>query len=109
MVRLTGVQQMTSINTLQGARAYQAALAGLGWAMARINAGGTCADVNAQSAFTLPSLSGFSVRLTCTMQHYTEGEKAPAVFMLNALSEFGAYGGRDYVSRELESSMVKVN
>ena len=107
MVRLSGVQHATSTYALQGARAYQAARAGLGWAIAEINAGGGCVDVNAQTALALPDLHGFTVKLTCTLATYQEASDNPAIYQLAALSEFGAYGGADYVSRELEMAMVK--
>lgn len=107
MVRLSGVQHATSIHALQGARAYQAAGAGLGWAIAKISISGGCVDVNAQTALTLPGLPGFTVNLTCTLASYKEGSDIPGIYRINAHSEFGAYGGVDYVSRELEVSIVR--
>jgi MSHA biogenesis protein MshP len=107
MVRLSGVQNATVTYALQGARAYQAAKAGLGWSIAKISAGGTCVDVNAQTALTLPSLPGFTVNLTCTLTTYHESSDNYGIYQINAHSEFGAYGGADYVSRELEASIVK--
>lgn len=109
MVRLTGVQQTTSLYALQGARAYQAARAGLEWAVARINNGGSCADVNAQTALTFPDMDGFSVALSCSSALYTEGGKTPSVYQINALSRFGSYDSADYVSRQLEASVVMNN
>lgn len=107
MVRLSGVQHATSTYALQGARAYQAARAGLGWAIAKISAGGGCVDVNAQTALTLSDIPGFTVNLTCTLVSYQEGSDNPKIYHINAHSEFGAYDGVDYVSRELEASIVK--
>jgi len=107
MVRLSGVQHTTSIYALQGARAYQAAKAGLGWSIAKISAGGGCTDVNAQTVLILPDLPGFTVKLTCTLASYQEGSDTVGIYHINAHSEFGAFGGVDYVSRELEVSIVK--
>jgi len=107
MVRLSGVQHATSAYALQGARAYQAASAGLGWAIAKISAGGSCVDVNAQAALAFPGLDGFTVKLTCSLASYQEGSDTPGIYQINAHSEFGAYGGIDYVSRELDVSIVK--
>lgn len=109
MVRLSGVQQMTSLYVLQGARAYQAARAGLEWAIARINNGGSCIEVNAQSALTFPDMTGFTVTLACTSSAYTEGSKNPVVYQINSLSQYGAYDSSDYVSRQLEVSVVMGN
>jgi MSHA biogenesis protein MshP len=108
MVRFSGVQLATTAYALQGARAYQTARAGLGWAIAKISTGGgTCADVSAQTALTLPNLPGFTVKLACTLTTYQEGSDSYGIYQINAHSEFGAYGGADYVSRELEVSIVK--
>jgi MSHA biogenesis protein MshP len=107
MVRFSGVQHATTAYALQGARAYQAAKAGLSWAIAKISAGGGCVDVNAQTALTLPDLSGFTVKLACSLTTYQEGSYTYGIYQINAHSEFGAYGGADYVSRELEVSIVK--
>ena len=107
MVRLSGVQQATSSYALQGAKAYQAAKAGLGWAVAKISTGGSCVDVNAQTALTVPDLTGFTVSLNCISASYQEGNDTPVIYQFGAHSEFGAYSGGDYVSRELEVSIVK--
>lgn len=107
MVRFSGVEHMTSTYALQGARAFQASKAGLGWAIAAIKAGGTCTEVNAQTALTFPGLTGFTVALSCSSSSYQEGSNTPILYQLNAHSEFGAYGSPDYVSREIEVSMVK--
>lgn len=107
MVRLSGVQIGTSIYALQGARAYQAARAGLEWANARINNGGGCTEVNAQTALTFAGIAGFTVKLSCSSQTYSEADQNPVVYRINALSQFGAYTGGDYVAREVEVSIVK--
>ncbi len=109
MVRLTGVQQMTSVYTLQGARAYLAARAGLEWSIARITLGGSCVEVNAQTALSFADMSGFTVKLTCTSSVYSEGSKNPVVYQINSLSQYGAYDSADYVSRQLEVSIVMNN
>ncbi len=109
MARLSGVQQMTSVYALQGARAYLAAKAGLEWAIARINNGGSCTEVNAQTALTFADITGFTVKLTCTAIAYTEGSKNPVVYQINSLGQYGAYDGADYVSRQLEVSVVMNN
>jgi len=109
MMRLTGVQQATSIYALQGARAYQAARAGLEWAIARISNGGSCTEINTQTSLTFPDITGFAVTLTCTSSLYNEGNKTPVVYQINSLSQFGAYNSDDYVSRQLEVSMVMSN
>lgn len=109
MARFAGVQTATTTYALQGARAYQAAKSGLGWAVARISppANGTCANVTAQATLTFPNLPGFIVSLGCTSATYQEGATTSTVFRLNALSEFGVYGSADYVSRQMEATIVR--
>ncbi len=107
MVRLSGVQFGTSVYALQGARAYQAARAGIEWAMARIHIGGGCAEINAQTAMAFAGLDGFSVKLTCSSQTYSEADESLTFYRIDALSQFGSYSGNDYVAREIEMSMVK--
>lgn len=107
MVRLSGVQFGTSTYAMQGARAYLAARAGIEWASARINNGGTCTDIDAQSALTFPGITGFTVTLSCSSQTYSEANQNPTVYRIHALSQFGNYTGFDYVAREVEASIVQ--
>jgi len=107
MVRLSGTQFSTFNQALQGARAYQAARAGVEWAAARIGHGGNCADINAQSAMTFSGLDGFSVRLSCSAETFSEADQTPTVYHLNALSQFGAYTDADYVAREIAVTLVR--
>jgi MSHA biogenesis protein MshP len=107
MVRLAGVQLSTFNHTLQGARAYQAAHAGIEWGLGRINNGGSCADVSAQTAMSFTGLQGFSVRMSCSSQTYTEADQNLTVYRLNALSQFGSYTSSDYVARQIEVTMVR--
>ncbi len=107
MVKLSGVQTSTFNAVLQGARAYQAAKAGIEWSIARINNGGGCGDVNAQTAMSFSGLNGFSVRLTCSSQDYSEGDQNPVVYRINALGSFGSYSDSGYVAREMEITLVK--
>lgn len=106
MVRLSAHQISTSINALQGARAYQAARAGIEWSIARIANGGSCTDLNTQTAMVFNGLDGFSVRINCSSQTYSEADKTVNVFRINALSQFGSYSDNDYVAREIEKSIV---
>lgn len=106
MVKLSGVQRSTSVFVLQGARAYQAAKAGVGWAMARISAGGSCADITTQSPLSFTDIYGFSVSLTClSSAPLAEGGNNYVVYKVTALSEYGAYNSGDYISRKVEVSI----
>jgi len=106
MASLMGVETATSTDALQGARAYQSARAGIEWALARINNGGDCDDVNAQTAMGFAGLEGFSVRLTCSSTSYSEADQSWTVYRVKALSQSGAYGSNDYYARELEITLL---
>lgn len=108
MVRFSGVQRSTFNAALLGARAYQAAHAGIEWGVARIdNGGGACADIAAQTAMSFSGLEGFTVRMSCTSQNFSEADQTLTIYRINALSQFGAYSGSDYVARQLEVTLVK--
>jgi len=107
MVRISGVQLSTFNYSLLGAKAYQASRAGIEWGIARIDNGGGCADVNAQSAMNFNGLEGFNVRLTCTSQGFSEADQNLTIYRINALSQFSGYTSSDYVARELDVTIVK--
>jgi len=106
MVKLSGVQHATSIFSIQGARAYQSARAGVGWAIARVSAGGACSDVTSASPLTFTDINGFSVSLACSSQSFSEGTDNPVIYKITALSEFGVYSSANYISRRIEVSIV---
>ena len=107
MLKLSALQHRTFDEALQGAKAYQAARAGIEWAIARVNNGGNCTDIGVQTAMTFSGLEGFSVGLSCSSTTYSEADSNMAVYRINALSQFGHYADSDYVAREIEVSIVK--
>ncbi|MEY4717971.1 MAG: hypothetical protein RL563_589 [Pseudomonadota bacterium] len=109
MVTLQGVQTQTTLDALQGARAYQAARAGIEWSLARLSNGGSCSDVSAQTAMAFNGLEGFSVRLTCSASSYSEATQTLNFYRINALSQSGSYGGSDYWVREVEITFFRAN
>jgi len=106
MVKLSAVQHATSVYVLQGARAYQAARAGVERAGAIISAGGGCAGVSTPSSLSFTGIEGFTVKMTCNSQVYSEGAMTLVVYKISALSEFGLYSSANYISRSIEVSIV---
>ncbi len=116
MVRLNKVQLITAEYALQNARAYQAARAGLGWASATINVQTSnnqgCNAVNTVSTanpLNLPAMAGFTISLACTQvpnKLYQENKGSYYIYVIHALSEWGAYNSQDYVSRQLEKTII---
>lgn len=101
MVTMSGVQSRTTLWALQGARAYHAARSGLEW-------GGFQALVNNScSASTTLTVDGFTVTLACQPEGpIIEGGQSYSVYRLTSLAEWGAYGGFDYVSRQLTARVT---
>jgi len=106
MVKLSGVQHATSIFSIQGARAYQAARAGVGWAVARVSSPIDCVDIDAAPAMSFADINGFSVSLSCTSQTFSEGTDNLVIYKITALSEFGVYNSANYISRSTEISII---
>ncbi len=75
MVRLTTAQQAMSNQDLLGARAGQAARAGVEWGLFQLRGATPCAATTTLTDFR--ALTGFTVTVTCSANEYNEGELAP--------------------------------
>jgi MSHA biogenesis protein MshP len=120
-LRLTGAEQATVNQQVQGARANQAARAGLEWAFFRLKtAGATCAAIQSATLADFVTDTGYRVTLTCTMNTYAEGQ-TPAgdsllknIFQLTATAcngagascpDNGSVTAQDYVERRRSASI----
>ena len=118
MVRLSGVQHATSTYAIQGARAYQAAKAGIEWAIASIpppsippippiDSDEVCNNIKDASPLSFPDINGFLITIkTCDPYPFSEGADSHVVYKITALSEYGAYNSANYISRNIEVSIV---
>lgn len=102
-VRLTGVQQQTVTLSLQGARAYAAARAGVEWGIYQA-LNGSCGA--ASLSLSEVGLAGFSVATTCAASTHTEGAATTTVFNVEAFARSGVYGMPDYVSRRVRATVT---
>ncbi|GAB3410000.1 agglutinin biogenesis protein MshP [Massilia agilis] len=111
MITVFTSQQSASALDEQGARAYQAARAGIEWGLYQQQIASSC--VKAKTSFGLPpgtSLSGFTVSVTCEQLGNDEDPLARWVIHAWACSEPAADGNcpndnpsnADYVAREME-------
>lgn len=106
--------------SVQGARAYEAARAGLEWATYQVkDPNGTIApgatnlpDCFATKTLALPAPMGsFNVQVTCTRypayaaspNFHEEGGKRSAFYVVISTATLGTVGSVDYVERRLES------
>lgn len=103
-VRLTAVQQQTTVLAIQGARAYAAARAGVEAAIYDALINGSC---GAQTvALSEGGLTGFTVDVNCSSTTHTEGATTNTVYVIDAFAQAGAYGSPDYVSRRIRSKVT---
>lgn len=107
---LATTQQKSETLDVQGARAYQAAYAGLQWGTFQALRNGTCAG--STSIALAGSLAGFAVTVQCTATPYTEASAAHNIYRIvatgcnpaNAGACPGTQGGY-YVERQLEATL----
>lgn len=100
LINITGVQRQTSTLTLQSARAYQAARAGIEWGIDRVVNSASCVGTTELN----PRIGNFTTTVLCnTVGTYNEDGIEVTIFRITAESEYGDYGDIDYVSRELEA------
>lgn len=122
-VRLAMHAHATGASAVQGARAYEAARAGIEWAAYQIrDPNGTLAPgatnlancFASPSALTLPAAMGnFRVAVTCARfpsfaaspNFHEEGDKRSAYFLVTATASFGTAGSAEYVERRLEAQI----
>ncbi len=106
MISLSVVQHSTVVMSLQGARAMQAARAGLEYGIFQATQNDNCAA----NTLTFPTdgiaLQSFSVAVTCTRSAHDEGTTAVNFFTLTATATSGTYAlganaNPDFVSRRI--------
>ena len=103
-VRLTAVQQQTTVLAIQSARAYAAARAGIETAIYEALVNGNCGS--ASQALSEGGLAGFTVDTTCSSSSHQEGPQTTTIFVIDAFARAGSYGSPDYVSRRLQSKVT---
>lgn len=106
LVNLTTVQQTTSSLDIQGARAYQAARAGIEWGLYRQLRVGSCVAV---SSFVVPA-NGFTVTVQCilttgpgALQRYQVVAVACNQPVNGACTAAATSNSPDYVRRRLQA------
>ncbi|MDZ7642984.1 MAG: hypothetical protein U5K76_01365 [Woeseiaceae bacterium] len=103
-VRLTAVQQQTTVLAIQGARAYAAARAGVEQAVYDALVNGNCGGTTLNLAEG--GLAGFVVEVGCASTVHAEGASTTTVYTIEAFAQAGAYGTPDYVSRRLRTTVT---
>ena len=107
MVSLSTVQHTSSALDVQGARAYQAARAGIEWGLYRQLRANDCAQ---PTSFAVPASGGFTVTVRCTLtagpgtlQRYQLVATACNQPSNGACSAASASNNSDYVQRVVQA------
>jgi len=99
MLNISNSMQVTSIQDLQGTRAYWAAKAGMQWAASRIQSTSACAV----SSF---ALDGFTITVTCSANSYTEGSTSKTIYWVESTAVTAgaiSVGGIGYAERAVNA------
>ena len=109
MINARVVQQTTLVYSLQGARAMQAARAGIEWGIYQVFPPSpqlpSCLTTNPTFEATGAALDKFTIELDCTLSTHTEGTTLITTYQLTSTATTGVYGTLDYVYRSLEASV----
>jgi len=109
-VTLSTTQHTSSAQDVMGARAYQAARAGIEWGAYQLlrTAGGCGAATQNLPAGTLAgTLSGFSVNVVCATSTHTEAGTTVDMYQLTSTARQGVAGTPSYVEREIRVVIAK--
>lgn len=113
MVTLARTSHMSGALDIQGARAYQAARAGIEWVAWQVvdpqNLQPTPTPCPAATTVTFPgtTLAAFTVNVTCTRMLVMDGATQVAVYQVTSTATSGLWGSVDYVERQIQGSFGK--
>lgn len=114
-VTLSTTQQQSAALDVLGARAYQAARAGIEWgayqvlpASAAAFATACRAGTTSQAVAPLPNtLAGFSVNASCSATSHVEGTSTLWVYSLTSTATQGTVATPDYVERQMAVTIAQ--
>lgn len=109
MVTISGAQHTSSALDIQGARAYQAARAGIEWGVHRVVNGSACFASPSSFVPQAPTMTDFTVTVTCT----SSASAGITVYQIqstacnqpNAGACPGAAGNTYYVERQMQVTL----
>ncbi len=115
MLTFSTVQHTTATQDIEGARAYQAARAGIEWGLYRVlqvPAPPAAAPACPGSPTTLPplggALAGFAVSVVCSQSDHNEAGAVVRVYQFTSTATNGAsFGSPHYVERELRATVSR--
>jgi MSHA biogenesis protein MshP len=102
MITIRNVQQSTVVFAQQGARAMQAARAGIEWGIYQAMNTNPCNDTFFANG---TALSAYEITVECTTSEHTEAGLTIYTYVLTSTAETGIYGTLDYVYRSLRATV----
>ena len=109
-LNITSLQQASSTQDVQGARAYQAARAGVEWAAYQVLSPGTTALANCPASPSTLNVDNFSVTVSCTRSanYFGQGtDHTIAIYDITATASFGTTGTTGYIERQIQVTLSK--
>lgn len=112
MLTFFTAQQQSSALDVSGARAYQAARAGIEWGAFQVVQGAQPLDCAALPTFpTLEgSLAAFTVTVTCSVTDHTDAGVALKIYQFTSTAkgvQAATVGTPDYVERQIRASITR--
>lgn len=106
MLTFFSAQQQSSALDVMGARAYQAARAGVEWGAFQALQSSNCTP---SSTLALGgTLAPFSVTVACQASAYSEAAATVTVYSLTSTAKYGGTPGKaDYVERVIDATFAK--
>lgn len=109
-VNISTLQQASSAQDVQGARAYQMARAGVEWAAFQVLAPGTANLGNCPASPSSLVMEGFTVSVSCTRSadFFEQGtDHTIAMYDIVATATFGTVGTAGYIERQVQVTLSK--
>ena len=105
-VTLSTTQQQSAALDVQGARAYQAARAGIEWGAYQVLRNSSCIATTPLAA--LPNtLANFNVTVNCTSAATTEAGTPVTIYQLTSTATQGTVATPNYVERQMTVTIAK--
>lgn len=104
IVKIGGVQHQTVNVALLGARAFEAARAGIEWGAFQALDAASCTTTTLN--LTEDGLNGFDVDVICTASTFTETGDTYNMYVIDVEARAGNYGTPDYVSRRMQATVT---
>ncbi len=111
MITIGELERWTTVGAAQGARAYQAAQAGIEWGVSQavpVVTGQPSSCAASTGPFTPAgnAFNGFSITVTCASSAQTENGIPYNVYAITSTASFGTFGSSDFFSRALQVTVT---